>query len=460
MSAPELVNELLHRNSAKEKLASLLAMNPPARIKACRRCDITELEEDLLLAGCPPKDIAELMMEIGLGRGAVIESTCTKVAGPSRDTNWCSSPAGPDGFQFLGIDEIEYRPRSRGLVKGVIDQGAFVVTYGPSNSSKTFLALDMALHVASGRAWQGRKTVKTLVVYVASEGAGSITNRIAAHREHYLKDEEDVLFYVLPQPVNLLDKEGAVGPLIAAIKALEGQTNHACGFVVIDTLSQSMPGGDENGPKDMTTVVAAVNTIRRELACTVNLIHHTGKNEAAGARGHSSLRAATDTELEVSEVGEGYFQMKPTKQRDYAMGETFSYRLDVIEIGVDEDGDMQTTCVVVPVDRDGVPAIKKRGKLGTRGEILAQCMEQLLADDRGVLPPKELQASQSVTLEAGQFALNVPEVRKLFYKRMRDDPDMADRKPDSLLKAFKRTLKAAQDSGNIAVYEKYVWFTE
>ncbi len=368
----------------------------------------------------------------------------------------------PQAERFPTIDfyEVEYRLHSRGLIKGVIDRGALVVTYGASNSSKTFLALDMALCVGSGRAWHGRKVLQQLSVYVASEGGGSITNRIRAYRECYLKGDSDVRFAAIPVPVNLLDEGRDVSALVERLRKLEDRAGMPCGLVTIDTLSQSMPGGDENGPKDMTAAVHAVNWIRRELGCAVNLVHHTGKNEAAGARGHSSLRAATDTELEVSDRGDGFFQVKPTKQRDYSMGEPISYQLEVVEIGEDEDGDMQTTCVVVLVDRDEVPMQNRRGKLGARGKILVRCMEELLAEGRGIDPPSELESSERHLIQTGQFVLREEDVRKSFYPRLGVDPDMLDSKPDSLRKAFNRTRDAAQASEYIAVYEKYLWFKQ
>ena len=362
-------------------------------------------------------------------------------------------------FAFLGVDDLEYRIESQGLIKGFIDRGAFVVMYGASGSSKTFLALYMALCVSSGRSFHGLKVHKQMVVYVASEGAGSITNRIVAYRNQYLGNEQDAAFFLLPQPINLLDQAGDVRPLIAAIKNLETQAGD-CGLVVIDTLSQSMPGGDENGPKDMTAAVDAVNLIRREIGCAVILVHHSGKDEAKGARGHSSLRAATDTELEVTPLRDGIFQVRPTKQRDYALGAPILYRLKVVEIGEDEDGELCTTCVVEPVDSDKVEIKRRRrGKLGARGEILKLCMENLFQAKRGIAPPSEVKNAHINDFKAGQFVINVSDLRELFYKRLGEDPDMSDSKPDSLSKAFRRTLESAQALENITVYGEFVWFS-
>jgi RecA-family ATPase len=71
-------------------------------------------------------------------------------------------------------------------------------------------------------------------------------------------------------------------------------------MIVLDTLSRVIAGGNENAPDDMGQLIGNCDRIRAEARAHVMLVHHTGKDEARGARGHSSLRAATDTEIEVS----------------------------------------------------------------------------------------------------------------------------------------------------------------
>lgn len=363
-------------------------------------------------------------------------------------------------FRFLGLEQIEYRTHSRSLIKGFIDRGSFVVMYGDSNSSKTFLGVDIGLCVASGRKWHGRKTTKGLVVYVAAEGGRGITNRIRAYLDHYLKGECDIPFFVLPVPVNLLDDEGDVGPLIAAIRRLEERTGKSCELVEIDTLAESMPGGDESGSKDMGAAVAAVQQIRRELVCSVILIHHCGKDAGRGARGWSGLRAATDTEVEVSNLGELYFHAKPTKQRDYAMGEPFPYRLNVVEIGEDEDGDIVTTCVVVPVDRGVIPDQKPKGKLNDRCRIFEGCMEGLIKS-RGRSIPDEVAETHSGEVSSGQWGVLLKDVRPLFYERIKDRDDDRDSSRDTsgnYRKYFNRTKEKLLALERIDVSGEWVWF--
>jgi putative DNA primase/helicase len=77
------------------------------------------------------------------------------------------------------------------------------------------------------------------------------------------------------------------------------------------------------------------------------LVHHTGKNESRGLRGHSSLFAALDAALEVSRDGERR-SWKVAKSKDGEDGGVHPFRLHVEMLGVDEYGDVLTSCSVLP----------------------------------------------------------------------------------------------------------------
>ena len=50
-----------------------------------------------------------------------------------------------------------------------------------------------------------------------------------------------------------MNGDGEVIDLIAEVKRIEDTEGMPIALVVFDTLSQSMAGGNENGPEDMTT---------------------------------------------------------------------------------------------------------------------------------------------------------------------------------------------------------------
>lgn len=224
------------------------------------------------------------------------------------------------------------------LVKGWYDLGAMVVTYGESNSGKTNVVLSQAFAVATGAPWGGARTRQGLVVYVAAEGGAGVRKRISAHHKKF--GAADIPFALVPCPVDLLRPAGDTKALIELIAAAEADFGQRCVMVVLDTLSRVLAGGNENAPDDMGALVIHCDRIREATGATVHLIHHSGKNTAAGARGHSSLRAATDTEIEIADG-----QIVGKKQRDMERMSALSFEYEKVELGIDQDGDPITTIV-------------------------------------------------------------------------------------------------------------------
>ncbi|KAB7783671.1 AAA family ATPase [Methylorubrum populi] len=230
---------------------------------------------------------------------------------------------------------------ARPLIEGVLDRGSLSVTYGDSNTGKTFVELDMALHVATGRPWNGRRVHKGGVVYVVAEGGRGVHKRLAALIERHQIQPDEAAVQFIVQPVNLLRAEADLKALIAEVRAAGEDMGHPVELIVLDTLSRVLAGGDENSSVDMGALVRNVDRLREATGAHVALVHHTGKDKARGARGHSLLRAATDTELEVADG-----KLKSTKQRDIEGGFALGFRLESVSVGSAPDGQEVRSAVV------------------------------------------------------------------------------------------------------------------
>jgi hypothetical protein len=182
------------------------------------------------------------------------------------------------------------------LVKGWLGAGQMSVVYGPSNVGKSFIVLDLAYHVAAGMEWQGSKINGGPVLYLATEGGHAFKNRVFALTQKH--GSTNVPLAVRASPVDLLHPEADMPELGALCQQIEQQYGKLA-MIVVDTLSRAMSGGDENGPSDMTAFINNLDALRDFTGAHVLIVHHTGKDAAQGARGHSSLRAATDTEIEL-----------------------------------------------------------------------------------------------------------------------------------------------------------------
>lgn len=258
-----------------------------------------------------------------------------------------ASPSIDPSAELEWFDDIKPVISTPYIVKGVLDLGAMSVVYGPSNSGKTFFALDIAYHVAIDHSWRAQRVAGGSVLYLAAEGGNGIANRIVGLRK--TSGVVEVPMALRRAGLDLLNPDADTERVI---KLAEEVANRApLKLIVIDTLSRVIAGGDENGPVDMTAFIKNVDRIRHATGAHIMIVHHTGKDAAKGARGHSSLRAATDTEIEVS-VDETEIRLaKVTKQRDLPGGEEFAFKLDAVALGVDDDGDTVNTCVVLPVEK-------------------------------------------------------------------------------------------------------------
>lgn len=279
----------------------------------------------------------------------------TKVAAAANkppDADDVSAAAGASEFvdpsaELEWFDDITPVISTSYIVKDVLDLGAMSVVYGPSNCGKTFFALDIAYHVAIDHSWRSRRVAGGSVLYIAAEGGNGIANRIVGLRR--TSGVIDVPLALRRAGLDLLHPEADTNRVIRL--AEEVAERAPLKLIVIDTLSRVMAGGDENGPVDMTAFIKNVDRIRHACGAHIMIVHHTGKDVAKGARGHSSLRAATDTEIEVSVDETELRAARVTKQRDLPGGEEFAFRLDAVSLGVDDDGDTVTTCIVAPVEK-------------------------------------------------------------------------------------------------------------
>ena len=199
------------------------------------------------------------------------------------------------------------------LVEGVLTAGDGSVLYGDSNSGKTFFVIDMAAAVARGARWMGRNTEPGLVVYLAAESPASVRGRLQAYQRHHGVRVPN--FAIVQSPIDLFDGDADTEAVIAVVRQLERQRGQKVRLIVGDTLARLSAGANENAGQDMGLVVRRFDRIRTACNAHFLLIHHSGKAAANGARGWSGIRAAVDTEIEVTDSPSGRCA-EITKQRD------------------------------------------------------------------------------------------------------------------------------------------------
>ncbi len=345
----------------------------------------------------------------------------------------------PKAAEFLGKVTVaaDFEPRldQPYVVKGWLTPAAMSVVYGDSGAGKTFFALDLGYHVAAGRAWNGCKVRGGAVLYIAAEGGLSLGNRIAA-----LEARDGVPLWTLPTAIDLCKADEDTKSLIDLIAHL---ARHHGGYalIVVDTLARAMGSGDENASPDMGAFVRNLDRLRAATGAHLMVIHHSGKDTSKGARGHSSLRAATDTEIELTKEGD-VIVAEARKQRDMAGGRTFAYRLREVELGRDQDGDPVTTCVVEPCE---APEQTRRAVPKGKAKVAMQALDDVLGTGGQVRTNGEL-------WPCGKCVKDSEWADMCVRHSLSGSEDQKSQQRE-----FRRQREKLRDQGFITLMDSYVW---
>ncbi len=203
---------------------------------------------------------------------------------------------------FTHIDQLKIR-KPEWLIEGLLEQDTLAMCFGSSGSGKTFLVLDLALCVATGRAWNGYATKKKPVFYLAGEGGNGLARRIAAWKKHNNVEAGEAEFYKSNRAVVLSEPE-QVKHMVEQIDDMI-EAKGVPGMLVVDTLARSLGASEESSGTDMNLLIGELDGLReRYKDMVVLLVHHTGHANKERGRGASNITAALDHEFRVEQSGE------------------------------------------------------------------------------------------------------------------------------------------------------------
>ncbi len=202
-------------------------------------------------------------------------------------------PAGPSGqeenpFKPLTMADMRKLPEPDWLVEDWIPHYELTMLYGPYGSMKSFIALDIALNVAYGRASLGvdYEPKQHPVMYIAGEGQyGIAQQRVPAWCAHHGLEDTDN-FQLIPHMPMARNGAADLAKLFSAI-----ETDNPAGLprlIVIDTHARSMSGLDENTAQDTSKAVEFYQQLSKRYSCAVLIIHHSGVDPTR-ERGSSSF---------------------------------------------------------------------------------------------------------------------------------------------------------------------------
>ncbi len=245
-------------------------------------------------------------------------------------------------FKFVAVADLEYK-EPEFLIDGLIETGTLGMIFGDPGCGKSFVAVDLALCVASGTAFHDRPVKQGSVFFIAGEGHNGLARRFHAWSKDRGVPLGGVPLFKSERAAQFLD-----GASAAAVSQSVDQMAEAFGqpsLIIIDTVARNFGPGDENSTSDMGNFIAALDDLKaRYPGAAVLLVHHSGHADKQRARGAMALKGALDCEFRI-EKNESDLHIHCTKMKDAEEPPILHFALTTVQL------DAKTTSAVLePID--------------------------------------------------------------------------------------------------------------
>jgi hypothetical protein len=357
----------------------------------------------------------------------------------------------PKTVNIEAWDDIQDEP-VEWMIHSILPAKSFSALFGPPGSFKSFIALDMAEAIATGRPWMGNQIEKQgAVLYICGEGFGGMGARIKACQIHH-STPKGAPIYVIRHQLNLRSSAEDFNALMMAVVQLVETTGIEFQLLIIDTLARAFGGGNENDSDAMGSFITSMGKIQEFLACALMVLHHSGKDLAKGLRGHSSLLGAVDTQLEIlrfEDQAKGIISL--TKQKDGQDGIRHGFEMVEIEISSSSLGFDPVVSLAVQASDEAVNQASKKAKNNAgKGRNQSIEMESL----HTVIKQKGIQKIIEGRLRT---VANLADWRAEFRSKKGVTDDSTTLEKKAFDKAWSRAQERMQDIGEVGIRDKLVW---
>jgi hypothetical protein len=182
---------------------------------------------------------------------------------------------------------------------GILLDNTKLTIVGPPKIGKTFLIYDLALAIASGGTFLESNVPESKSVLILSAEGGYFPNR--KRIKLLTKGMDDAILNKITYAPSVsldLGESEHLDAIIDFIKAGGFQVLILDPFIRFHTT-------DENSASSMSTIYSNIHQIMGETGVSICLVHHTGKNEHAGARGSSVIASEYDSCIKLRRSGGG-----------------------------------------------------------------------------------------------------------------------------------------------------------
>jgi hypothetical protein len=263
--------------------------------------------------------------------------------------------------QWFGDKQI---PPPPALIKGVLPQTGVATIGGQSGTGKSFQAIHLGVSLipdCNRHFYIDRYRIKRKggVLYLVLEGKPAFPLRIAAEFERVLDKQMEfegrhrMPFAGNTYDPNLFDKgpDNLLRLAEREAQRMRQDFNVELVAIVLDTMGLAACYENENMAAQVQKVVSGLSRVSDATGALCINVDHMGKDTDAGMRGTSAKRDCVETILACfCDRNNGdkptNHRMQLLKVRDGEEGRVIPYRLESVDMGVDEDGERISTAVI------------------------------------------------------------------------------------------------------------------
>ena len=276
----------------------------------------------------------------------------------------------PKGAFFFSKaeDEILNVKNPDWLVADVVEKQKVMSIFGKPKSGKSFIAISLAAHIASGQNFYGHACKKAPVLYVCGEGKNGVTRRMLALQERFKLIKGSALYTSnRGSRINDTKEYELLNEEVELIHKAEGEV----GMIIFDTFQRNFMG-NENSAEDVGNFINVIDNLIYDYDCSVCIVHHSGHNNNERARGSSVIAASLDYEFKVdrkmdeedAEQPKMYVTMEQTLNKEGLGMKTKHFYLDDVPL-VGEDFDT-SSAVLIECAEEMLPRGKNKQLTGNQ----------------------------------------------------------------------------------------------
>jgi AAA domain len=376
----------------------------------------------------PPTSIAEYGLPSDMGRYSA---------------RFTSSEA--SALKLTYFDECSAFARKSWVLKGILAKGETSAWIARPGAGKSALLTEVSVHSAAQRDWRGHRAKEACgVIIFALERADLYMRRLRVYQQRDAL--QGLPIAVASAVIDLLDPN-CVETIILTVREAERRFGSSVGLIVIDTYAKGIAanGGDEDKARDQNRAAANLRNVHLRLDAHIALVGHTGKDENRGARGSNAHLGDVDVMVQIG--GDNIKVAQVVKANDQPERSIAQFKLEVFELGRDEDGEPINTAIVSTEHFEQLARATKMKKpklAPVPTAALSELANVVAADGRSI-------EETSVHIPQGIVCAKLDQWRDRLLKRSIINPKGNHREQ------FKRIRIALLNGGLIGVWEEFVW---